>query len=236
MRHQVNINGSIMAPLGIRFSPNIGYRSAPPYNIISGLDDYGTTVLNQRPAFIPAGSNIAACGTKVVAGGPPCVANGFVVNPTSAMTIIPVDYGKAFPQINVNMRISRTWGFGELTTAAKNRQQQDAGGGNRPGTPGFGQAAGGRPGGGGGGAHGGGPGGGPGGYGMGDSSGRRYSLTASMMFHNMFNTVNKGLPVGLVTSPEYGEPVSLATSGFGAGGTAAQAFNRRIDFSLRFSF
>ena len=72
--------------------------------------------------------------------------------------------------------------------------------------------------------------------GGGDSSGRRYSLTASMMFHNMFNTVNKGSPVGSLLSPEFGEPLSLATSGFGAGGAAAQAFNRRIDFSLRFSF
>jgi hypothetical protein len=72
--------------------------------------------------------------------------------------------------------------------------------------------------------------------GGGDSSGRRYTLTASMMFHNMFNTVNNGSPVGLLTSPEFGQPLALATSGFGAGGTAAQAFNRRIDFSLRFSF
>jgi hypothetical protein len=72
--------------------------------------------------------------------------------------------------------------------------------------------------------------------GGGDSSGRRYSLTASMMFHNMFNTTNKGLPVGLLTSPEFGEPTALSTSGFGGGGAAAQAFNRRIDFSLRFSF
>ena len=61
-------------------------------------------------------------------------------------------------------------------------------------------------------------------------------MTASMMFHNMFNTTNKGAPVGSLLSPEYGESLSLATSGFGAGGAAAQAFNRRIDFSLRFSF
>jgi hypothetical protein len=48
--------------------------------------------------------------------------------------------------------------------------------------------------------------------------------------------VNNGSPVQLLTSPEFGQPLSLATSGFGAGGAAAQAFNRRIDFSLRFSF
>jgi len=48
--------------------------------------------------------------------------------------------------------------------------------------------------------------------------------------------VNKGLPIGSLLSPEFGEPTSLATSGFGAGGAAAQAFNRRIDLSLRFTF
>jgi hypothetical protein len=233
IRQQANVNGSIVAPWGLRFSPNIGIRSAPPYNIVTGLDDLGTTVFNQRPAFIPAGSNLPACATKgLVAGAPPCIARGFVVNPTQGMTVIPVNYGKAFPQYNVNMRISRTWGFGESIASTRNRQQQDGGG--RGG--GFGQApgGGGRPGGGGGGARGG---GGPGGGGdMGGSSGKRYSLTASIMFHNMFNTVNKGIPIGNLLSPEFGEPTSLANSGFGAGGAAAQAFNRRIDLSLRFSF
>jgi len=251
IRHQANVNGSIMAPYGIRFSPNIGIRSSPPYNIVTGLDDYGTTVLNQRPAFIPAGSNLPDCSARPEAGGAPCIVNiassavarsggatGFVVNPTSGMKIIPINYGTAFPQYNINMRISRTWGFGELTAAGRNRQQQQDGGpGGRGG--GFGQVpggGGGRGGGGGGGAPRGGGGPGGGGMGGGDSSGRRYSVTASMMFHNMFNTTNKGAPVGSLLSPEYGESLSLATSGFGAGGAAAQAFNRRIDFSLRFSF
>ena len=234
-RHQANISGSIVAPFGIRLSPNIGLRSAGPYNIVSGLDDLGTTLFNQRPAFIPAGSNIAACSSRPVAGGPPCIEHGFVVNPTQGMTIIPINYGKAFPQYNVNLSVSRTWGFGELTQAARNRQQQqDAGGGGRG--PGFGQTAGagGGRGGGGGGAPRGGGGGMPGGGG--DSSGRRYSLTARIMFHNLFNTVNPAAPIGNLISPSYGEAISQASGGFGGPGGAAQAFNRRIDLSLRFSF
>lgn len=243
IRHQANVNGSIVAPWGIRLSPNIGLRSAGPYNIVEGIDTNGDSVINDRPAFLPAGANIAACTGRVVAGAAPCVIHGFVMNPTPGMTIIPVNYGEAHSQINVNMRISRTWGFGELTAAARNRQQQqDAAGGGRG--PGFGQAAGGgggdRGGGGrGGGGGGGGPrgGGGPGG-GMdgGGSSGRRYSLTASIMFHNMFNTVNQGPPVGSLNSPLFGQSLSLASGGFGGPGGAAQAFNRRIDLSLRFSF
>jgi hypothetical protein len=197
------------------------------------LDDLGTTLFNQRPAFLPAGANIAACSGRVLAGSAPCVEHGFVLNPTPGMTIIPVNYGKAFPQYNVNLRISKTWGFGELTQAARNRQQQqDAGGGRGPG---FGQAAGG---GGRGGGGGGGPRGGGGGMpGMGgDSSGRRYSLTASIMFHNMFNTVNPAAPIGNLLSPSYGEAIAQVSGGAFGGAGAAQAFNRRIDLSLRFTF
>jgi hypothetical protein len=241
-RHQVNFNGSILAPYGIRFSPNVGLRSAGPYNIVTGLDDLGTTLFNQRPAFIPAGSNIGPCGATVVAGGAPCILHGFVMNPTQGMTIIPINYGKAFPQYNVILRISKTWGFGELTQSARNRQQQQDGGGGPGRGPGFGQTAGaggGRGGGPGGGGGGGGPRGGGGGGmpgGGGDSSGRRYSLTASIMFHNLFNTVNPAAPIGNLLSPSYGEAISQASGGFGGPGGAAQAFNRRIDLSLRFSF
>jgi hypothetical protein len=71
---------------------------------------------------------------------------------------------------------------------------------------------------------------------MGGSSGRRYSLTASMMFHNLFNTVNPAAPIGSLNSPEFGQAIAQASGGFGGPGGAAQAFNRRIDFSLRFSF
>jgi hypothetical protein len=240
IRHQVNVNGSIIAPWGIRLSPNIGLRSAPPYNIVQGIDTNGDTLINDRPAFIPSGANLPACSGRVIAGAPPCVSHGFVVNPTQGMTIIPINYGKAFPQYNINLRISRTWGFGELTTAARNRQQQQDGGGPGGRGPGFGQAAGGRPGGGGGpgggGPRGGGGGGPMGGGDMGGSSGRRYSLTASMMFHNLLNTVNPAAPIGSLNSPEFGQAISQASGGFGGPGGAAQAFNRRIDFSLRFSF
>jgi hypothetical protein len=56
------------------------------------------------------------------------------------------------------------------------------------------------------------------------------------MFHNMFNNVNQGAPVGSLISPEFGQAISLSGGGFAGGGAAAQAFNRRIDLSVRFSF
>jgi hypothetical protein len=56
------------------------------------------------------------------------------------------------------------------------------------------------------------------------------------MFHNLLNTVNPAAPIGNLISPSYGEAISQASGGFGGPGGAAQAFNRRIDLSLRFSF
>ncbi len=56
------------------------------------------------------------------------------------------------------------------------------------------------------------------------------------MFHNLLNTVNPAAPIGSLISPEFGQAISQASGGFGGPGGAAQAFNRRIDFSLRFSF
>ncbi|HUJ49019.1 MAG TPA: hypothetical protein VLW25_02445, partial [Bryobacteraceae bacterium] len=87
------------------------------------------------------------------------------------------------------------------------------------------------------GGRGGGPPGGFGGFGgFGDSSGKRYTLTAGVMFHNIFNTVNPGQIENDLLSPRLGEPLAQATVGNFGGNANAQAFNRRIDFNLRFSF
>ena len=79
-------------------------------------------------------------------------------------------------------------------------------------------------------------------FGGGESSGKKYTLTAGLFFHNLFNTVNPGNVEGQVISPRFGQPLALAGGGgpggfggFGGPGTA-QAFNRRVDLTLRFTF
>ncbi len=237
-RHRVNINGSILGPFGVRVSPNITYNSAGPYNVVEGVDQLGDGVLtNQRPAFAPAGFTAPACTPGLTKALAQCLVTSplgaFVVNPSPGMPVIPVNYGSAFGQFNFNVRLSRSWGWGERTSSSP---QRGAGGG-RGGVGGFGgPGAGPR---GGGGPHGG-PGmGGPGMFGGGDVSGKKYTLTAGIFFHNLFNTVNPGAPEGNLLSPRFGEPLGLSSGGFGGfggGNGAAQAFNRRIDLSLRFAF
>jgi hypothetical protein len=240
-RHRFNVNGSMILPFGLRFSPNIDYHSAGPINFIAGTDLNGDSIINDRPAFAPAGFTGPACPALGKLPSTPCVVTNrygsFIPNPTPGMTIIPVNYGQGFAQINFNARLSRTWGFGEKATTTR---PQGGGGGGRGG-PGFGQAAGGGGprGGGGGGPRGGGGGPGPGGmFGGPDTSGKKYTLTAGIFFHNLLNHVNPGAIDTQVTSPRFGEPLGLAGGlGMGIGGPGgAQAFNRRIDLSLRFAF
>jgi hypothetical protein len=96
-------------------------------------------------------------------------------------------------------------------------------------------------GGGGGGAEVRGPGGmGMGGMGMGGggSAEKKYNLTVSLFVQNIFNNVNFGPPIGNLSSPLFGQPVSVAGSfgGFGGGGGSANAGNRRIFVNMRLNF
>jgi hypothetical protein len=231
IRNRININGSLVLPYGLRMSPNITYNSAPPFNVTQGIDVVGDTLTNSRPAFAPAGFAGPACTTTLAKNLTPCLISGgvygnFVINPQAAgLTPIPVNAFRAAQQFQINVRLSRTWGFGESTAPNPNRGQGRGGAGG----PGFGApAGGGGRGGGGGGARGG---GGPGGGG-GENSGKRYSLTAGIFVHNLLNNVNAGTPVGDLLSPRFGETENLAN----IGGPGSLAFNRRIDLSLRFSF
>jgi len=242
IRHRVNINGSLILPFGLRLSPNISANSGPPFNITSGVDEFGDFQFNTRPALLPEGSSVpAGCiasssssspgnvGASANAGA--CVVfmtkyGNYVVNPpaNSNLKPIPVNYGNGFAQINVNMRISRTWGFGEAVTVNPNQGRRGGGGGGGGGRG---------PGGGGGrGPGGGGPPPGGGFFGGGDASGKKYTVTLGLYVRNIFNTFNQGLPEGDLLSPRFGETLQLATFGQGA----TQSANRRMEINLRLGF
>jgi hypothetical protein len=76
----------------------------------------------------------------------------------------------------------------------------------------------------------GGQGGRGGGFG-GDSSGQKYSLTFAVAGRNIFNHVNAGNPVGVISSPIFGQSNSLAGGQFGS-----SSFNRRVDLQVTFNF
>jgi len=225
VRHRAVIGTNIPLPWQISLSPFFIMNSGSPYNITTGIDTLEQGIPGERPSLV-ANASAASCtgnGFKYEAGY-----GCFNLNP-AAGTEISRNYGRGPASETLMLRLARTWAFVEKETAA---QPQGMGG---PGGPGMGG-----PPPGGGGPRGGGPGGGgppPGMFG-GGVSGKKYSLTASIQASNALNHTNLAAPVGNLSSPYFGESVSLA-SGFGppGGGSGGSAtYNRKIMLQLRFTF
>lgn len=221
IRHRAFIGGSIATSkkLGsLRFSPFVQLRSGMPYDITTGKDLNGDSFFDDRPAFAPAGTSCTAPGVRCTPIG------NFLLNPTPGSPTIPRNYATGPANFTVNLRLSRTWGFGEERTSAAGGFS--SGGGDHGG-------GGMRGGGGGGGMRGGGMRGGGGGRDGGGTTNRRYNLTLSLNARNVLNTVNPANPVGNLSSVNFGQSLSVAG---GQGGFGSNADNRRVDMSIRFAF
>jgi hypothetical protein len=227
IRHRLFIGGAINAlPWGIRLNPLVIANSGRPFNITTGRDLNGDTLFNERPAFA---TDLSKPGVIVTRFG------AFDPNPDAGQALIPRNYGTGPAFFVVNLRASKTWGFGDVKAA-----DGQAGGGGRGGRGGGGggrRGGGGRGGGGGGGRGGGGFGSGDtGDAGDGGTTEKRYNLTFSLNFQNLFNHSNLGQPVGNLSSSLFGQSTTTA-GGFGAGGgDNPSAGNRRVEMLLRLSF
>lgn len=239
VRHRFVVNGSFRLPWNVSLNPFVIVTSGRPFNITLGRTDLnGDTVYTERPRLA---TDLTKPTVVVTRWG------AFDLDPNGAGQIIPRNFGSGPGSLTTNLRISKTFAFGKENASASNRRNQQGGegaGGGRRG--GFGMPGMGGPGGGGGGGPrgGGGPGGGGGfggGFGGGGGDGsRRYSMTFSLNFQNILNHTNLANPIGNLSSRLFG--VSNSTvggfGGFGGGGFGGgnQAYNRRIDASIRFSF
>lgn len=236
IRHRVMLGGNITTKWGLNWNPFIMAVSGRPFNIITGRDSNGDTVFNDRPSFA---TDLSSPNVRLTSWG------AFNLTPLPGETIIPRNYGDGPGLFNVNLRVSRTWGFGSRRTVEKADFDPTTLPPPPVGGPGGGPGG---PGGPGGGAPGGGMrgGGGPGRAMMaameGGNSGSRYSLTLSISARNLLNTTNPGNPIGNLSSPLFGVANSLmggfgpGAGGPGGGGGGGAAGNRRIELSLRFSF
>jgi hypothetical protein len=217
VRHRLTLVGSVNAlPWGIRLNPFVIINSGRPFNITTGRDTNGDSLFTERPAFA---TDLSKPGVVVTRFG------AFDPNPAPGQELIPRNYGTGPGFFTVNLRVSKSFGFGELPATAA---AGGAGGGR--GGAGGGGGRGGR-----GGGRGGFGGGGQGGGAFGDSTETpsRYNLMLSLNVQNLFNNTNEGTPVGNLSSPLFGQSTSSA-GGFGGGGGAGGS--RRIEAQLRFSF
>lgn len=242
VRHRFNFFGTINLPWRVSLNPLITASSGRPFNITTGQDTNLDRLFTERPSFAPDGVDCSNLPANIV-----CTRFGnFNLRPDTGDVLIPRNYGKGPGYFGVNLRISKIWSFGNLpSTNAAN--QQGAQSGDQPVARGGrgGPGGGGVPRVGGGGGGGGRPGGGGGGFQAGAPGGaeaKRYSVQLSVNFSNLLNKVNLSNPVGTLSSPSFGESLSLGSQfgGFGGGGGGfgggSGAGNRRVSAQVRFNF
>jgi hypothetical protein len=213
-RNRLFMGGTVGLPKGFRISPFMVASSGPPFNITTGDDLFGDAQFNARPAAAACG----AAAANVVQTKYGC----FNLTPAAGEGVIPINDASGPARFALNLRLSRTFGFG------RKKEATNTGG---PGGPGGGGTFGRGPGGGGGGRGGGGR-GGPGGPGGFDApSNRRYSLIFAVSARNIFNNVNEATPIGNLSSPLFGE-----ANGLTGGPYSSNTANRRIDLQVTFTF
>src|SRR5439155_26561438 len=108
------------------FSPFILANSAPPFNIVTGIDSNLDRSFTDRPSFAGANANCASPFIKCTKFG------NFNLIPVAGEGIVPRNYGHATGSFTANLRISRTFGFGDVHKAAASTQKA------APGTAGTG--------------------------------------------------------------------------------------------------
>ncbi len=206
VRHRLFFAGSIGLPYAFRISPFLVAQSGVPFNITTGQDLYQDSVFNTRATF--GTCSTGAAGVKNTPYG--C----FNLATQPGQTVIPINFAEGPGRFTLNLRLSKTFGFG------KKAEPTNAG----PGGPGAGGTFGRGPGGPGDrGPRGGGFGGGRGMDG-GGSNNNRYNLTFGVSARNIFNNVNVGTPIGNLSSPLFG-----LANGLAGGPYSSSTANRRID-------
>ena len=224
-RHRVFMGGTYTMPrLNLTLSPFIVAATGTFFNIITGVDNNGDGIFNDRPAF--ASASTLPENLRVTRFG------NFDVRPAAGTPLIPRNYGEGPGFFIVNLNLSRSFGFGDLPGATSAAPQGGGGGGGPRGGGAGGPGGGGRP------AAGGGGGGGPQ---RGAAAGpveKRYNLTFTMNVTNIFNRTNLCAPVGNLNSPFFGQSQSTTGpfGGCGFAGNNQSAGNRRIQLGVRFNF
>jgi hypothetical protein len=185
------------------------FSSGSPFNINSPFDLNGDSQYNDRPGFV---SNATCPLGTAPTGMIYCTPLGTFDASGTTGKLLPINYGTGPNHFVMNLRLTKTFGFGPSTKGA-------TGGAGGPG--------------GGGGGHRGGPlfgGGGP--MMMSSSTEKRYNLTLGVSFRNAFNNLNLSNPGGTLGSRFFDVSNNIQGFPFSPGTTA----NRRIDLVATFNF
>ncbi|HXE09788.1 MAG TPA: carboxypeptidase regulatory-like domain-containing protein, partial [Acidobacteriaceae bacterium] len=229
VRSRMTLLGSFPLPFQVTASPIIIAQSGNPYNLTTGADNNLDGVINDRPIFANGAISPTFKNCETASNF-----NGTYTGTPSASQEVPVNFCTGPANVTINMRLSRTFGFGPLTEQAANQRRRGQGG---PGGGGFGGGFGGGPGGGGRGGGRGGFGGGGFGGGRGNNTGHKYNLTIGAQASNLFNQIPYGTPVSNLSNSRFGQQISLGSNnGFGRGGGGGGNSVRQITLQANLSF
>jgi hypothetical protein len=214
------ILGNFSVPYGFSLTPFFAYNSGAPYNITAGSDLTRNNQFNARPTF----SAPANCSGPAPPGTTPVYfSTQYGCLDTEPFgkneKIIPYGIGTGPTNASLNLRVSKVIGIGPKVETGRAARSGGGGGGQRGGGGGLGP---------------GGLSGSRGGPGRLDqTTPRRYNLTFTAYGTNVFNRRNLGPPNGTLSSPLFGQSLSLANGGFFGASTAG---NRSVFLQAVFNF
>jgi hypothetical protein len=206
-------------PYAVRLSPFLVASTGSPFNITTFTDLNGDSQFNDRPGLVST-ATCPAVAPPGLGSSVYCTPLGtFDALPTAGERLAPINYGTGPAHVTLNMRLSKSFGFGPKVKSGAGNQGGPGGGGGGGGSTRSG---------------GGGPrgplfGGGPN-FG-GSGSDRRYNFTLSASARNIFNKVNLANPGGVLGSPFFDKYNGLQGGPFSTGVAV-----RRIDLQATFSF
>lgn len=215
VRNRFFLGGTIALPYNFRLSPFLIASSGYPYNIALSQDLIGSAQYNQRPAFADG-----ATGPDIVTV--PGIGS-FNTVPAPGEALVPVNYLTGPGRFTLNLRLSKTFGFGSEKGGAQGPPGGDGGHHHAGGSP---------------------YGGGFGGLfaAMSGATEKKYNLTFSINARNVFNHVNPATPSAVLSPPTTDIPQAAASPFFAipnalAGGPfSTSSANRQIFLRVSFSF
>src|SRR5215203_4628327 len=131
IRHRFTVFGTVNLPWWkVVLNPFIVANTGPGFNITTGQDRNLDRQFNERPSFAAANADCSAQNIRCTRFG------NFNLAPLPGETIIPRNYGQAPGSFVVNMRVSRSFAFGNKGNAvAAGGARPAAGSGAGPGAP-----------------------------------------------------------------------------------------------------
>ncbi len=194
--HRTFISGTIIAPFGFTFSPFMVAHSGAPFNITTGEDLNGDSIFSDRPAWARDLNRPTVIRTRWGA---------FDRHPEAGQIIVPRNFGSSPGMFAVNLRVSKSFGFGAHIAGSK-ANGQDLQAGHGPGHSGHHEHDAG-------------------------TSDQKYTFTLSVAARNLLNRVNLDTPVGNLSSPLFGQSTSLHGNGHGSA-SANRTLDFQVRFSF----